>query len=446
MRISVIGTGYVGLVSGACLAEVGHDIVCVDSDADKVAEINAGRSPIYEDGLDALLNKHIGKRLRASTDLEEAVANSELSLIAVGTPFDGQHIDLQYIEQVSKQIGAALKDKDAYHVVVVKSTVVPGTTDDVVLPLLAEYSQKKLGADFGVGMNPEFLREGAAISDFMNPDRIVIGGCDAKSQEKLAEVYAPFANVDKLYTGNKTAEMIKYASNSLLATMISFANEIGNLCASLGGIDALEVMQGVHLDKRVSPILDDGVRVTPGIASYLEAGCGFGGSCFPKDVKALISHGVQAGEPMGLLKAVVGINEVQPRQMTDLLERHFPDLSGVKVAVMGLAFKPGTDDMRESPAIPIVEHLIQGKADIAAYDPVAQAEAEKIFKDGAMRYCDTVTDALRDADAVLILTRWPEFSEIPDILKANNWSPVVVDGRRMLAKDSVQNYEGIGLS
>lgn len=444
MKISVVGTGYVGLVSGVCLADVGHEVVCVDSDSAKVDKINAGESPIYEKDLDRLLHKHIGGRLKATTDLFNAVQQSELTLIAVGTPFDGELIDLKYIKQVSCEIGSALKDKPSYHLVVVKSTVVPGTTDDVVLPLLEQYSGKRAGPDFGVGMNPEFLREGEAISDFQSPDRIVLGGIDKVAQNKLAEMYEPFAFADKLVTNNKTAEMIKYTSNALLATLISFSNEIGNLCATIGGIDALDVMHGVHLDKRISPILPDGNRINPVVTTYLEAGCGFGGSCFPKDVKALISHGVNAGEPMRLLKAVIEINRHQPMQMLELLRKHHADLSAKKIAVLGLAFKPGTDDMRESPAIPVINELIAANAVVRAYDPVAQEEAKKIFREGSVDYFDSLEEAVEGVDAVLLLTRWAEFKRLPDILKSQGSSALVVDGRRLLPRDSVRLYEGIG--
>jgi UDPglucose 6-dehydrogenase/GDP-mannose 6-dehydrogenase len=231
--------------------------------------------------LQELLQKNVGNRLKATTDLRQAVQETELSLIAVGTPFDGDEIDLSYIRRVATQIGEVLKTKSAYHVVIVKSTVVPGTTDEVVLPLLEAASGKKAGPDFGVGMNPEFLREGAAIADFMNPDRIVLGGIDERTCAALAELYAVFENVDKLRTNPKTAELIKYTANALLATMISFSNEVANLASALGDIDVVEVMRGVHLDKRLSPIMPDGQRIVPAFTTYLEAGCGFGGRQVP---------------------------------------------------------------------------------------------------------------------------------------------------------------------
>jgi UDPglucose 6-dehydrogenase/GDP-mannose 6-dehydrogenase len=444
VNLSVIGTGYVGLVSGACLAEVGHRVTCVDVDPDKVDRINRGDTPIYEKGLDELLDRNVGTRLTATQDLRTAVLESDLSLIAVGTPFDGQVIDLSYVETVTRQIGEVLREKEGYHVVVVKSTVVPGTTDDVVLPILEEASGKTAGVDFGVGMNPEFLREGEAVEDFMNPDRIVLGGIDDRTLDVLAALYAPFDGVDVLRTSPRTAEMIKYTSNSLLATLISFSNEIGNLCAALGDIDVTDVMEGVHLDKRFSPILEDGTRVRPGFTTYLQAGCGFGGSCFPKDVKALIAHGKRAGSPMHVLDSVMAVNEAQPAKVMALLQKRLPVLTGKTVAVLGLAFKPGTDDMRESPAIPVVNALREAGAHIRAYDPIAQHEAEAVLGQAAITYADTLERALVGADAVVLMTRWPEFAALPALLSALGTDPLVVDGRRMIAPDSVANYEGIG--
>ncbi len=445
MKISIIGTGYVGLVSGVCLAHKGHQVICVDVDPEKIAKISQGVSPIYEKGLEDLLGNHTQKNLIASTDLHKAVLESEVSLIAVGTPFDGSGIDLTYIKQVSEQIGSVLKEKPSYHLVVVKSTVVPGTTDTVVLPILEQASGKKAGVDFGVGMNPEFLREGEAVEDFLNPDRIVVGGWDAKSQDLLEKVYEGFPGVPVLKTTNSTAEMIKYTSNCLLSTLISFSNEIGNLCATMGNVDALEVMKGVHLDKRLSPILPDGQRVVPVLTTYLEAGCGFGGSCFPKDVKAIIAHGLKIGQPMELLQAVIQVNSRQPMEMIALLKKHFPTLQDVRVGVLGLAFKPGTDDMRESPAIPIIEHLLKQGAKVKAYDPVARHEAEKCFADTEIIFCDGLTQALDDVDVLLVLTRWSEFSEVQRLIKERSPQPLLVDGRRMFDKHQITKYEGIGL-
>lgn len=446
MKISVIGTGYVGLVSGVCLAEKGHNIICVDIDHEKVQKINNSIPPIHEHGLVELLKSNLNNTFTATTDLKRAVLETELSIIAVGTPFVGDFIDLKYIKQAARDIGKILKNKDEYHAVVIKSTVVPGTTDEVVLPILESTSGKKAGPDFGVGMNPEFLREGEAISDFMNPDRIVLGGIDDNTHSYLNEVYKVFPEVDIIETNNKTAEMIKYTANSLLATLISFSNEIGNLCYSLGGIDVTEVMEGVYKDKRFSPILPNGERIKPGLLSYLAAGCGFGGSCFPKDIKALIAHGRAKGLPMELLNAVISINKRQPQKIILMLEKNFSDLKGLTVTVLGLAFKPGTDDMRESPSIPIIDYLLGQGVRIQAYDPVAKNEAKKIFGNEQITYHDNLDETLIRSDAVILLTSWQEFQEVPRLLKNTNPDALFIDGRRMLSKEQFQKYEGIGLS
>jgi UDPglucose 6-dehydrogenase len=446
MKVSVAGTGYVGLVSGVCLAEKGHHVLCIDIDEAKVEKINSGIPPIYEDGLEDLLKKNVGNRLIATTNLRQAVLDTDISLIAVGTPFDGNEIDLKYIKIVARQIGEVLKDKESFHTVVVKSTVVPGTTENVVLPILEEASGKKAGVDFGVGMNPEFLKEGEAVPDFMFPDRIVYGGLEEKSIAMLEDLYAVFEGVDKIATNCRTAEMIKYTANSLLATMISFSNEIANLCAAVGGIDVTEVTHGVHLDKRLTPILEDGTRIFPSFTTYIEAGCGFGGSCFPKDVKALIAYGKQQGSAMDILDSVIAVNEKQPARLIALLKKHFQELKGLKVAVLGYAFKPGTDDIRESPALPVTQTLLDEGAYVKGYDPIAQHEAQKVFGEGTVEFCPDLASTIAGVDAIIIITRWAEFKHIPDLLSAQTNQPVVIDGRRMLDRTSVQHYEGVGLT
>lgn len=444
MKVSVLGTGYVGLVSGACLADKGHQVACIDLVKDKVDRINRGEPPIFENGLEDLLKRNIGTRLKATLDTRQAVLDSDLTLIAVGTPFDGTVIDLKYVKEAARAIGAALKEKQGYHVVVVKSTVVPGTTEKVVLPILEEASGRKAGRDFGVGMNPEFLTEGEAISDFMDPDRIVLGGIDKRSQDAQDELYAGFPDAPRVRCNTGTAEMIKYASNALLATMISFSNELANLGAAIGGIDSAEVMQGLHLGRYLNPVLADGTRISPAINSFLMAGCGFGGSCLPKDVSALAAHGRSAGVPMPLLSAVLDVNARQPDQVFRLLAKHFPSLKGRRVAVLGLSFRPDTNDMRESPAIPIVRRLAAEGAVVAGYDPAAREEARHLLGN-ALNLCDTLADCLKDAEAVVLVTRWKEFNQVPGLLKAMPKPPLLIDGRRMLAKDSVPRYEGIGL-
>ncbi len=443
MRISVVGTGYVGLVSGACFAEIGHSCICVDIDSSKVALINRGEAPIHENGLDALLARHVGTRLSATVDLRKAVLETDITFIAVGTPFDGQRIDLTFIREAARQIGVALRDKLGYHVVVVKSTVVPGTTDDVVLPTLQEASGKRAGIDFGVGMNPEFLTEGVAVADFMQPDRIVLGGIDKRTIDTQRGVYAAFSDTPTLETNNKTAEMIKYTSNSVLATLISFSNEIGNVCTALGGVDVADVMRGVHLARYFSPKGSDGSRVTAPITSFLWAGCGYGGSCLPKDTKALSAHAAAHGQNMPLLEAVIETNRTQPSRIVALLAKRFATLAGLRVAVLGLAFKEDTDDMRESPAIPIIQMLLEGGALISAYDPIAIGAARAILPP-KVQFSDSLLAAIEGVKAVLVLTRWDEFKELPDILARRADAPFVIDGRRMLDRATVKDYAGIG--
>ncbi len=442
MKVSIIGTGYVGLVSGACLAECGHEVVCVDVDPAKVASINAAKAPIHEAGLPELLQRNVGTRLTATTDLEQAVRNSELTLIAVGTPAVDGRIGLQYIERAAAEIGAALKSKTSYHVVVVKSTVVPGTTDSVVRRELERASGKQAGADFGLGMNPEFLTEGTAVADFMRPDRIVLGGIDPRTQDCLADLYAPFDSAAlRVRTNNGTAEMIKYASNCLLATMISFANEIGRLCSAVGNVDIADVMRGVHASAYLTSRHPGTAPVTAAMASFLEAGCGFGGSCLPKDVTALIAQGRDYGLDMSLLSAVLQINRTQPEQILELARKHRADLSGARVAILGLAFKPDTDDVRESPAFPLLKLFADQGACLAAYDPIARPDHPAMH---GVHQVDSLREAVADADIVVLVTRWNEFRQLPGILDSFNRTPLVIDGRRMLSPADYASYEGIG--
>lgn len=442
MRISIIGTGYVGLVTGACLADKGHQVTCVDIDPKRVAALNRAEAPIFEAGLEELLRRHVGKTLHATSDLAAAVRETELTLIAVGTPFNGSEIDLSFVLGASRQIGEALKQKADYHVVVVKSTVVPGTTERHVLPALETASGKKAGRDFGVGMNPEFLSEGEAVHDFMFPDRIVLGGIDERTIAVLAEVYRPFGDAPRLQTNPRTAEMIKYASNALLATLISFTNELANLGAAIGGIDTVEVMRGVHQSMYFRSRNQEGL---PPITSFLKAGCGFGGSCLPKDVSALIAHGRRAGAATRLLEAVIQTNLEQPARTVALLQKHWPSLNGVRVAVLGLSFKPETSDVRESPAFPILGELLKAGARIKAYDPVAMEEAKRAFPGGGVQYGASLEETLQDVDAVVVVTPWKEFDGVPALLRSRQPAPVFVDGRRAYDKQSIANYEGIGL-
>jgi UDPglucose 6-dehydrogenase/GDP-mannose 6-dehydrogenase len=419
----------------------------VDIDPAKVAAVNAGHCPIHEKDLPAMIARHAGTSLTATTDLAAAMRETAVTLLALPTPFDGQSIDLSSIRQVARQIGAALTDKAAYHVVVIKSTVVPGTTDDVVGPLIAQASGKSPGPGFGLGMNPEFLSEGAAVADCMNPDRIVAGGIDDRTRDAIAALYQGFPEVPILRTNNRTAETVKYAANALQATMISFANEIANLCERIGGVDAVDVMHGVHAMKELSPVNENETapRPTP-ITGFLMPGCGFGGSCFPKDLKAITAYGKALGVSMPLLDSVIAVNAARPIRMVDLVDEELGGLVGKFIAVLGLAFKPNTDDMRESPAVPIVHELRRRGARVVAYDPVAMAEARKLFGADAPAFAASMEEAVRDAAAILLVTRWPEFAKLPKLLAARSDTPLLVDGRRLIAPSAVSRYRGIGLA
>jgi UDPglucose 6-dehydrogenase/GDP-mannose 6-dehydrogenase len=447
MRISVIGTGYVGLVTGIGLASLGHQVICVDVDIERIRAISQGKSPVYEKGLGELLKSVLDVgHFSATIALESAVLNSEVTFICVGTPTTVEgNIDLSQVKAASIQIGTVLQQKETYHLVVVKSTVAPGTSLEVILSLIKESSGKSLG-EFGLCVNPEFLREGNAIEDFMNPDRIIIGEFDKRSGELLAEVYSCF-DVPILRTSPQTAEMIKYANNALLGSLISFSNEIANICERTPNVDVVDVLNAICLDKRLNPTVGNKL-VNPQILTYLMAGCGFGGSCLPKDISALVSFSKARGYDPKLLPSVLSINEKQPVHLVELAQKELGNLDGKRVAVLGLAFKPDTDDLRGSPAIPIIRELIKRKAIVSVYDPGAMKNAESFFQDLGLDFCCSVGEAIRGADACLLVTKWDEFKKItPELLMKEMSQPILVDGRRLLnSKDfhGKVKYIGIG--
>lgn len=415
MNIAVIGTGYVGLPAGAGLAKHGHEVTCVDIDEEKVERINSGECPIFEKGLPELLDEVVSSgKLEATTDTVSAVKEADIVFLAVGTPMDDEgNINLEYIRQASRDVSEGMKQRKGYQTIVVKSTVVPGTTEDLIDIL--EESGKEVGEDFGVCMNPEFLREGTALDDFLEPDRIVIGELDEKSGEELEKIYSDF-EAPIMRTGLKEAELIKYASNSLLATKISFINEIGNLCKELG-IDVYEVADGVGMDHRIN-------------RDFLNSGDGFGGSCFPKDVRALIKFMQDREVEPRILESTIEVNSDQKTRLVELLEKRIGTPEGKTIAVLGLSFKPGTDDVRKSPAIPIIQELKEEKgAEIKAYDPEAM-ENMKEKHHPEIQYCDTRQEALKDSDAALIVTDWEEFNQITleEINKMKN--PVILEGMK----------------
>lgn len=443
MRIAVIGAGYVGLVTGVGLATVGHDVTCVEINASRVAAINAGRSPLHEPGLTERLQATLAAgRFRAVSALPPAVREAQVVMICVGTPSaPSGEINLQAVRGAAQQIGQALRQVQGYRVLVVKSTVVPGTTEDIVGP--AVWTAAGQGPEgIGLAMNPEFLREGNAVADFLKPDRIVVGAIDERSAEVMRELYAPF-NAPLIVTNPRTAEMIKYTSNALLATLISFSNQIAAVCEATPDVDVETVMDAVHMDRRLSPIVN-GARVRPGILTYLRAGSGFGGSCLPKDVKALRAYARTLHAPTELLDAVLAINDQRPMHLVRLAENALGSLAGRTVAVLGLTFKPGTDDLRDSPALRVVELLQEAGAHVRSYDPMIASDGAGLAGDDGMEVCASAREALTGADAALITTGWEDFarldwSEMASVMRM----PIVVDGRRIL--DGAHGLDGVTL-
>ena len=409
MKISVFGTGYVGLVSGVCLANTGKTVYCIDKDEDKIAKIKEGISPIFEPGLEDLLHKN-KERITPTTDATMAIQDSEVVIIAVGTPFDGERIDLRYIRQAARQIGETLREVDHYVVVTVKSTVVPGTTQDVVRKIVLEASGKS-EEEIGFCMNPEFLREGNAVTDFNEPDRIVLGVNSERAEQIMRRVYDGFPDTDVMITNTTTAEMVKYTTNSLLALNISYANEIARICETLDGVDSEEVFSGVFKDKRVSPIIN-GERITPVVTYYLRAGIGFGGSCFPKDVKALASFEKDHNVSGGMLQGLLEVNRTQLGHIFTLGTRNFRgDLKSI--AILGTAFKPDTDDIRESPGIRLAELALNKGLQVHVQDYEGLENTRQHFGD-QVSYYENPLEAAQHADIIYVATIWDAYHQISD--------------------------------
>lgn len=431
MKVTIVGSGYVGLVSGACLASLGHDVCCVDRVQERVDLITRGEAPFYEPGLPELLKAGLASgRLTASTDLASSVAGSDVTMIAVGTPPKGEAPDLSFVESAAREIGRALQHSSRYHVVVTKSTVPPGTTEMVGARIAEESGRSSDG--FGLCMNPEFLREGDAVADFINPDRIVIGERDERSGRVVADLYRAF-DCPKVHTTLANAELIKYTSNALLSVLISFSNEIAGICEALPGTDVETIMAGLHLDKRLSP-MHAGIRVRPGILEYLRAGIGYGGSCLPKDVNALRVFARQRDVETPLMDATVRVNTRRPDRVVDMLETLVEGLQGRTVALLGIAFKPGTDDVRDSPSFALLNAMQARGARVRAYDPLGAEGARRTLGEAAADVLvATPEEAFTNADAVVVATAWPEFAvwDWP-ALCALMRRPVIVDGRNAL--------------
>lgn len=444
MNVSVVGSGYVGTSVAGCLADLGHDVTAIDIDPDIVEQLNAGETPIHEPGLPELIEEYAGDRLHATTE-HAALRESDLTFVAMQTPSreDGS-IDLSIVEAGIRDVGEALAEKDGYHLVVVKSTIIPGMVEERLVPVLEEASGKTAGEEFSVAVNPEFQSQGSAVEDFMHPDKLVFGTeddtadaegsnrpADERALDLLNELYAPLierndGGVPVVETGRREAAMIKYANNVFLASKISTINEIGNVCKEFD-VDAYEVADAIGLDERIG-------------AKFLRSGVGWGGSCFPKDTDALRAAARSEDYEPILLDAVVAVNDRQPIRMLELLERHV-DVAGERIAVLGLAFKPGTDDIRGSRAKLVIEGLLERDAEVVAYDPTAASESMREQFPEA-EYADSARAALEGASGALVVTDWDEFAALDEEFEAMA-DPVVVDGRRVINDREGITYEGL---
>lgn len=436
MKIVIVGTGYVGLVSGTCFSEMGVDVTCVDVDRKKIDKLRQGIIPIYEPGLEELVSKNVNAgRLHFTTDLREILDEVEVVFSAVGTPPDEDgSADLKYVLEVARSVGQNMKK---YLVIVTKSTVPVGTALKVKNAIQEELDRRGVNIEFDVASNPEFLKEGAAVHDFMSPDRVVVGVANERAKEIMSRLYKPFmlSGDRMIFTDIPSAEMIKYAANSMLATRISFMNDMANLC-ELVGADINMVRKGIGTDSRIGK-------------KFLYAGCGYGGSCFPKDVKALIKTAEQNGYEMQVLKAVENVNEKQKSILFDKFMKHFNGkVKGKTVAMWGLAFKPETDDMREAPALVLIDLLLNAGVSVKVYDPIAMDECHRRIGDKVI-YCKDMYEATVDADTLMLVTEWKEF-RVPSwsVLKKVMRGHVVVDGRNIYdgkeLKENGFNYYKIG--
>lgn len=426
MNIAIVGTGYVGLVTGTCFAEMGVDVTCVDVDAAKIEALRQGHIPIYEPGLEEMVLRNVeAGRLHFTTELTSCLQDVEVVFSAVGTPPDEDGAaDLRYVLEVARTFGQHI---NRYTILVTKSTVPVGTAQRVKEVIQEELARRGVAVPFDVASNPEFLKEGAAIRDFMSPDRVVIGTESPRVEKIMSRLYKPFLLQREriIFTDIASAEMIKYASNAMLATRISFMNDIANLC-ELVGADVNMVRRGIGSDTRIG-------------RKFLYPGCGYGGSCFPKDVKALIQTAQRAGYPMEVLQAVDRVNERQKGILFEKLLRHFDsDLKGRVVALWGLSFKPETDDMREAPALVLIERLLEAGCRVQVYDPIAMDEARRRLGD-RVGYCRDMYEAAVDADALMLVTEWKEF-RLPsfNVLKRTMRTPLILDGRNIYDKEQLQ--------
>jgi len=434
MKIAVIGTGYVGLVSGVCLASKNHLVTCFDTNHDIINQLSGGYCHIYEPGLEDLLEtfkSNIKFRLLDDKSKGELI-NFDAVLVAVGTPTEDGRADLSQIETVGRTLGRLVKNSNKYITIIIKSTVVPGTTDTLFREVIEQESGKKVG-DFGLGMNPEFLREGCAIKDFQFPDRIVLGYEDFKTLNILKAIYEPW-DCEKIEVNTRTAEMMKYVNNAVLATLISTINEYSNIARKIENIDFKKVMHGVHLDNRWSPLDSNGDKIRPKIIDYLQPGCGYGGSCFPKDVMAISALAEDVGVPAPILSSVIDVNQRQPSMIIDILKKELPELRNKNILMLGLSFKPDTDDVRESVSLKLLKLLAGQVKGLSAHDPIASANAIKAMGvDTNVNFVENWKVSVARADIIIIATNWLEYSDLRTMVDKIA-GKILFDTRSLLTK------------
>ena len=441
MKLAVIGTGYVGLVSGVCLASKGHHVTCFDINDSNIKKLDKGICHIHEKGLDDLLasSKRNVKFRLLDNKSEIELLDFDAILVAVGTPTIEGRSDLSQIASVGRMLGRLIKSSQKYISIIIKSTVLPGTTDTFFKDIVETESGKSIG-DFGLGMNPEFLREGNAIEDFQNPDRIVFGFEDERTLDNLRQIYKPW-DCEKIEVNTRSAEMMKYVNNALLATLISTINEYANIARAIEGIDFEKVMHGVHLDNRWSPVDKNGNKVRPNIIDYLKPGCGYGGSCFPKDVMAISSLADDVGISSSILSAVIKVNDRQPEEILKILKKEVDNLKNKKVLMLGLAFKPDTDDVRESVSIKLLKLLHDEVSSITAHDPIALGNAiMEINNHYDINFSKEWKNKIEDSDIIIICTNWSEYSVLAsmnDLLKGK----VIFDTRSFLSEIDASDFQ-----
>lgn len=441
MKVSIVGTGYVGLVSGVCLASKGHEVICVEMKSDIVDLLNSGSPHIYEKGLKEILQNVIrSKKFVVTSDLNLALDNSELIIVAVGTPNNNGSIDLSQIEKVSKQIGSYIKNSSKYISIVLKSTVLPTTTDTFVSQIIQNVSGKSKN-EFGLGMNPEFLREGDAIEDFLFPDRVVIGSEDEITRDRLSELYEIW-NCDKIYVNSRTAEMIKYANNTILATIISLNNELSNVTKLIGDIKYADIINGISTDRRWCTVMPNETKILPQIISYFKPGVGFGGSCFPKDLRAINTFGKSIGLDMSITNSVIEVNNNQAFICMDYLEKKIGDFKYRNVLLLGLAFKEGTDDIRESTSIKLLSYLLDKNVEVYVHDPVALDNFRNFTQHKYLNIAESWESYIDKVEIIIIGTNWHDYKKLLEYDKEGKLrNKIIFDSKGLFDVDALLNCD-----